>query len=60
MKELKDAFDLFDKDKSGVISSSELRQVLSALDIDGIDDEFESLMTSMDRNNSGTIEFVGM
>lgn len=59
IKELKEAFDVFDKDGSGNIDANELRSVLNSLGLGNTDDEFNSLMKSMDRNNDGTISFVG-
>ncbi|CAF2385453.1 unnamed protein product [Rotaria sp. Silwood2] len=56
-RELRDAFDLFDKDHSGRISSSELEGVLKALNIKASRKEAETLLKQMDRNNSGDIDF---
>jgi Ca2+-binding EF-hand superfamily protein len=50
---------VFDKDGSGNIDANELRSVLNSLGLGDTDDEFNSLMKSMDRNNDGTISFVG-
>ncbi|CAF0770731.1 unnamed protein product [Rotaria sordida] len=56
-RELRDAFDLFDKNHSGTISAKELQGVLKALNIKASDKETEKLMKQMDENNSGDIDF---
>lgn len=72
-RELKDAFDLFDSgrfsfnkthsylwrflDHSGKISRAELKRVLKALNIKSSDSDLQQLMTLMDRDNSGDIDF---
>ncbi len=58
--ELKDAFDLFDADGSGEISSEELKNVLQSLDLACVDDEVDVLMKAMDRNGDGSIQFYGI
>lgn len=57
--ELKQAFDLFDVDKSGEINSSELRNVLAKLNLKVSDAELEQLLNVMDKNGNGKIEFNG-
>lgn len=58
--ELKDAFDVFDADKSGDISAKELKNVLKSLDLDNSDAEVKKLLESMDRNGDGSISFAGL
>lgn len=56
-QELRDAFDLFDSDGSGSISTNEMSKVCESLDIRVNADELNSLMKLMDRDGSGTIDF---
>ena len=46
--ELRDAFNIFDRDKSGSISASELKQVLIALNFKATDGLIRKLMKEMD------------
>lgn len=46
--ELRDAFNIFDRDKSGSISASELKQVLIALNFQATDGLIRKLMKEMD------------
>jgi Ca2+-binding EF-hand superfamily protein len=57
--ELRNAFDLFDRDKSGAISLSELKQVLIALNFNPTDSLLRKVMKQMDtdKNGSGKFEF---
>jgi calmodulin len=57
LKELRECFELFDSDKSGHISSSEFKNVLQALDIKVSDVELKNLIKSIDKDNSGEIDF---
>ncbi|CAM4934006.1 unnamed protein product [Rotaria socialis] len=57
VQELRDAFNLFDRDKSGTISSSELHQILSALNFKPTDSLVRKVMKEMDIDGNGTIEF---
>ncbi|CAF0811957.1 unnamed protein product [Rotaria sp. Silwood1] len=57
-RELRAAFDLFDKDHSQRISADELQGVLKALNIKASPKETETLLKQMDTNNSGDIDFV--
>lgn len=52
--ELRDAFDLFDGDKSGAISASELKQVLIALNFEPTDHLLRKIMQEMDTDGSGS------
>jgi calmodulin len=52
--ELRDAFDLFDRDKSGAISSSELKQVLIALNFTPTDSLLRKVMKEMDTDGNGS------
>ncbi|CAF1147291.1 unnamed protein product [Adineta steineri] len=57
MKELRDAFDMFDRDQSGSISSSELKQLLIALNFKPTENLLRKVMREMDADGNGTIEF---
>ncbi|CAF4363596.1 unnamed protein product, partial [Adineta steineri] len=57
MEELRDTFDLFDRDKSGAISSAELKQVLIALNFEPTDNLLRRVMKEMDADGNGSIEF---
>lgn len=48
---------MFDIDNSGTISSSELKKVFEALDINISKSELKSVMSSMDKDGSGEIDF---
>ena len=55
--EYKQAFDLFDKDKSGSISVKELGTVIRSLNINVTDEELKDLVGDVDTNQNGLIEF---
>lgn len=54
--ELRDAFDLFDRDKSGAISAAELKQVLIALNFQPTDSLLRKIMKEMDTDGNGSGE----
>ncbi len=58
--ELKASFDAFDADRSGYISSAELKNVVNNLGIAAQDDEFKEILESMDKNDDGSISFAGL
>ena len=60
--ELRDAFDLFDRDKSGAISSAELRDVLIALNFKPTEALLRKVMRQMDTdgNGSGKLHSIGV
>ena len=55
--EIKEAFDLFDSDKSGEIDTSELKQALNNLGIDAKNQTLQNMINDIDKNASGTIDF---
>ena len=55
--ELKDAFDLFDKDKDGRITTGELGTVMRSLGQDPTDTELRDMVNEIDIDGNGTIEF---
>mmetsp|Transcript_14012 Transcript_14012/g.39833 ORF Transcript_14012/g.39833 Transcript_14012/m.39833 type:complete len:84 (+) Transcript_14012:66-317(+) len=57
VKEFKEAFDHFDEDKSGSIDAEELGKVMKELDEETEPDVLEEMIRSVDKDNSGKIEF---
>lgn len=55
--EFKEAFDEFDKDKSGSISTKELLQVMRAIGKNPTEDEILELVMETDLNGNGTLDF---
>lgn len=55
--EIKEAFDLFDNDKSGEIDTEELKQALKNLGIDAKNQTLQNMMADLDKDNSGKIDF---
>lgn len=59
IRELKASFDAMDKDKSGSISVSEIRQVMKETGFTDITDEqIKAIIAEADPNGNGTIEFM--
>ena len=61
--ELKEAFALFDKDKDGTVSTSELGAVMRTTGQNLTEAELEEMINEVDRDKSGTIdigEFIQM
>eukprot|EP00474_Spongospora_subterranea_P008880 CRZ09338.1 hypothetical protein [Spongospora subterranea] len=57
-QEIKEAFDLFDTDKSGTIDYHELKVAMRALGFDVNKQEVTKLMQEYDRNESGHVEYA--
>lgn len=55
--EIKEAFDLFDSDKSGKIDVEELKAALKNLGIDTKNQTLSNMMADLDSDNSGEIDF---
>eukprot|EP00092_Neocalanus_flemingeri_P031331 GFUD01034027.1.p1 GENE.GFUD01034027.1~~GFUD01034027.1.p1 ORF type:complete len:149 (+),score=63.81 GFUD01034027.1:209-655(+) len=55
--EFKEAFDTFDKDGSGTISSEELLGVMRAMGQNPTEDELLNLVLEVDVDGNGTIDF---
>ena len=55
--EIKEAFDLFDTDKSGEIDTEELKQALKNLGIDAKNQTLSNMMADLDTDKSGKIDF---
>jgi len=56
-KELLNAFEVFDKDGSGTISSDELRNVLKSLGENLTDAELDEMLQLADKNGDGQIDY---
>ncbi len=52
--DLRNAFDLFDRDKSGAISLAELKQVLVALNFNPTENLIRKVMKQMDTDKNGS------
>ncbi|XP_043693238.1 probable calcium-binding protein CML18 [Telopea speciosissima] len=57
MKELKDAFDMYDKDQNGLISVNELHMVLKSLGEKYTIQDCSKMITSVDADGDGNINF---
>ncbi len=55
--EIKEAFDLFDSDKSGSIDKSELKNALQNLGIDNRNHTLTTMMKDLDKDDNGTVSF---
>ncbi|KAK1445009.1 EF-hand like protein [Babesia gibsoni] len=55
--EIKDAFAIFDTNKSGHIEIRELKMVLKALGFDPTSDEMYSIMSAVDKEGYGTVSY---
>lgn len=54
---MKQAFEMFDADKNGTISVSEIKSVLKKLGKTMSDKEIKNMMANVDKDNSGEIDF---
>jgi len=57
IQEIKDAFNLFDTDGSGSIDAKELHVAMTALGFEPKKEEILLMITEIDKDGSGTIEF---
>ena len=55
--ECKEIFDMFDKDKSGYISTKELADALRSLGLNPTSSELEDIQKEVDQDKTGKIEF---
>merc|ERR1712124_29287 len=56
--EIREAFSLFDNDASGAIDVRELKAAMRALGFEVKNEELKKMVTDIDNDGSGTIEFV--
>ena len=57
IEEIKEAFDIFDIDKSGAISVSELLKAMTTLGFDSKNPAIFNMISDMDEDGNGEIEF---
>merc|ERR1719424_841289 len=57
MDEIREAFSLFDSDASGQIDIRELKAAMRALGFEVKNDELKKMVTDVDNDGNGTIEF---
>ena len=60
LEEYWEAFELFDKDGDGTISTGELKNLLRCFDVLLDDDKVQKLIDKYDTKESGSIEFVAL
>lgn len=58
-QELREAFRVFDKNNIGVIDVSDLKMIFNALDPDMADEEIDQIISEVDEDGSGTVDFEG-
>uniref|UniRef100_T1J4B7 EF-hand domain-containing protein n=1 Tax=Strigamia maritima TaxID=126957 RepID=T1J4B7_STRMM len=56
-EELRGAFRMYDKEGNGYINVSDLREILRALDDKLTEDELDEMITEIDTDGSGTVDF---
>ena len=56
-KEYKDAFEMFDKNKDGTISTKDLINVLRSLNQDPTEEELNEMIAEVDLDGNGEIDF---
>ncbi|OHT05217.1 Caltractin [Tritrichomonas foetus] len=56
-REVRDAFDLFDLNRDGVIDPDELKTALNSLGFEFSQQEIQRIIMELDPNNTGTIDF---
>merc|ERR1711998_441799 len=58
LDEIREAFSLFDSDASGMIDIRELKAAMRALGFEVKNDELKKMVTDVDNDGNGTIEFA--
>jgi calmodulin len=58
-QEFREAFRVFDKGNKGQIETGDLKVIFKALDPDMSDEEIEAIITEVDEDGSGTLDFEG-
>jgi len=56
-EELREAFRMYDKEGNGYINVRDLREILRALDDNLTEDELDEMITEIDTDGSGTVDF---
>ena len=56
-EELKSAFDLFDKNKDGILSTAELGSVLKNIGLSPTEEELNDIINEVDMDGNGTIDY---
>ncbi|XP_059470603.1 troponin C [Neocloeon triangulifer] len=56
-EELKEAFRLYDREGNGYITTATLREILAALDDKLTSDDLDGIITEIDTDGSGTVDF---
>lgn len=57
MTEIKEAFEIFDKDKNGTITANELVTAMRAFGLSPTNAEIKEIIKDLDKDKNGTIEF---
>jgi calmodulin len=57
MREFKEAFEMFDRDRDGLINSKELGNILRSLGHDPSEQELTDMVNETDSNDDGKIDF---
>merc|ERR1739845_102656 len=60
LDEIREAFGLFDADASGMIDVRELKAAMRALGFEVKNEELKKMVSDVDNDGNGTIEFLGM
>lgn len=58
-QEIKEAFDLFDSESTGVIDAKELKVAMRALGFEPKKDEIRKILADIDKNGEGVIHYDG-
>jgi calmodulin len=58
-QELREAFRVFDTKNKGQIETADLKVIFQALDPNMSDDEIDAIITEVDEDGSGTLDFEG-
>ena len=56
-KEYKDAFEMFDKNKDGVITTKELANIMRSLNQDPTEEELNEMIEEVDLDKNGEVDF---
>ncbi|CAF0873894.1 unnamed protein product [Didymodactylos carnosus] len=59
-RELREVFRVFDKNSRGVIDVADLKLIFKALDPDMAEDEVDQIISEVDEDGSGTVDFEGI